>query len=875
MMKGFWKNCKGAVTVFVTLLLIPAILFSGTGVDLARIYAANSVLDDAGQLAANSILTQYDALLQDIYGVYGVMSEDPILGDMLNKYIETAVFGLKGHQDLGLGTFQLVYSEGRMPVAKASVVPGQNLGQAQILRRQIEEYMKIRAPIYIVQELLDKLENNTISADIKVIEDKNKIDSGVSELFELYKKLFDAIKLADGCEDTLRYGRFSQVNNALRDIKSQFSELKQCYEDWEDVDEEEDPNGKSDLQKKYKGILGNIQSLTQGGSVYRTWTDGHEDSEGAWVAGSWSNSISEEGLNAYISLAKMDADGFKHCFDDVVSAAQAIDSKQQDLSNQLDALENKLNSGECSDDLRDAMYNPTGSDNKSQIQRYRKLLDWKATPLSVNYKTGGYEYITTFKNMLDSIRYSSTSYSRSLTRDQLRALPTNASFNLKTTVSAEDSEANYFSKFTGVEYGIPSGFEIFSERSPEHKTFYIDLERMVSAGPGEPVSLIEGDNASGDDQEKKQRKIIESLIKLVQDAYNGLTNSPEGAEYINDSFSHNPENMSILDILKNIATAVDNDIIGVFKDPLGKLGEAGDMTLLLTYDAAMFSNYTTTKPNSIGKSDEEKKKLYKKTLSGVTMSPKVNYFYQSELEYLYEGSNDAGKNLNAVTKLLFMVRLICNYISVFSVPEITNIVTSIQSAFAWCPPLALVLGELARAAFAAAETVCDVAALRSGHNVPLLKNATTWICSPTKVTGAIESLMGDNDDTSESDSEDAESDNEYASGGDSEDGISYSTYLMFFIIAKAPIYGGMEAWANELGKRTKQLIEWNIINYKGEVNADEAAMSTRASAPEAFRLDRANTGFSVKTTLDLSMLFIPRAIAPDGIVITSEVFRGY
>ena len=43
-MRELWRNCKGAVTVMVTLLLIPAILITGTGVDLARIYSARSTL---------------------------------------------------------------------------------------------------------------------------------------------------------------------------------------------------------------------------------------------------------------------------------------------------------------------------------------------------------------------------------------------------------------------------------------------------------------------------------------------------------------------------------------------------------------------------------------------------------------------------------------------------------------------------------------------------------------------------------------------------------------------------------------------------------------------------------------------------------------
>ena len=48
------RDCRGAVTVFVTLMLVPAVLISGTGVDLARLYVARSEIQDANQLAANA-----------------------------------------------------------------------------------------------------------------------------------------------------------------------------------------------------------------------------------------------------------------------------------------------------------------------------------------------------------------------------------------------------------------------------------------------------------------------------------------------------------------------------------------------------------------------------------------------------------------------------------------------------------------------------------------------------------------------------------------------------------------------------------------------------------------------------------------------------
>ena len=125
-MKNFFRDVRGAVTVMVTLLLIPAVLVSGTAVDLARIYSARSILHDANQLAANSVLASYDALLQDLYGLYGVMAQDEQLAAMVDEYIQTAVLG-EDWKETGLGTFQLFYgsdpetggvaaAEGQLPV---------------------------------------------------------------------------------------------------------------------------------------------------------------------------------------------------------------------------------------------------------------------------------------------------------------------------------------------------------------------------------------------------------------------------------------------------------------------------------------------------------------------------------------------------------------------------------------------------------------------------------------------------------------------------------------------------------------------------------------------------------------------------------------
>jgi len=228
----------------------------------------------------------------------------------------------------------------------------------------------------------------------------------------------------------------------------------------------------------------------------------------------------------------------------------------------------------------------------------------------------------------------------------------------------------------------------------------------------------------------------------------------------------------------------------------------------------------------------------------------VNYFFQSEWEYLYSGHDNAGKNLNAVSRLIFLIRLVCNYITVFSVTEVTTIVTNIYSAFAWCPPLAIVLSELARAAFAAAESLVDLVALRSGYKVPIIKIAARkeWVCCPSGVKKAIEKLQSD----------------EGVDGTmfGSDRGLTYSHYMQVFFLTKALFYIGRERdAATELAKRTGNLIEWNMINYQSLARADEARMAEALDNGGRFRLVNMKTDFSITTTVDLRMLFLSQPFA--------------
>ncbi|MCL2226602.1 MAG: DUF5702 domain-containing protein [Oscillospiraceae bacterium] len=823
-MRRFVRDTKGAVTVFITLLLIPAMLISGTAVDLARIHTAHSTIQNANQLAANTMLTQYKALLYDIYGIMGIAEDDPILWKLLDDYIKVAVFG-EEHQDRSLGTFQIFYGS-NITLEEPYFPEDKNLRNEDVLRRQIEEYMKFRGPVLLVQELLERLTDNKIVADSRIINDKLGIDSAIADIHEKYKELHTAISAADRCTQAIggiAGGSFGFMSSVLTEIHGEFLSLATLNIAYMQA---QTPMERMHIESLYEARRQNISALTVGSR--RT------------------------GLIQAIENAKRQADNFKPRFDLVVTLARELDTMKDALRIKIDDFEQRVNNGEISEELRSAFTQAQGDPPSSLISQYRSIISWAIEPMAIVFRDGGYSYIDDIhKPMLDEVRYRNrlNESGPGLSIEELTNLPSDSRFNI-----GPMNLAMFFASIPGdnVTYRMLPGFLRFAEHPGDNAAFFAELDAMMNQPPLPPVKLYDGQpDAAGANSEKQQRNLITELLDLAHKAYNGLRNEPLGAMYINDAATPAAEDVNILDVLKLIPQAVASPVLNIMDDPLGSLANAGDYVLLLTYCSYMFSNYSTSKPESVGKTLSSLNEAdFDKNLNGVPMSPKANYFYQSELEYLYNGSDNASTNLSAVTRLLLLVRLVCNYIKVFSVPEVTAIVTSIKAAFAWAPPLAVILGELARAAFVAAESVVDVAALRSGHRVPLFKNtaAGQWICTPRGVLAAATRVISDGSVD--------------GSGFNDEKGFSYIGYMMFFFLTRAVFYTGSDGnAATELARRAGNLIEWNIVNFESGSTADEGMMAEALARPNRFELAKMKTDFSLTTAVDLRMLFLSMAFA--------------
>lgn len=872
------RECKGAVTVFVTLLLIPAVLVSGTGVDLARWYTAYSTVQDANQLAANSVLASYDALLQDLYGLFGVMKNDPEFAEMVDSYIKIAVFG-ENWVDRDMGTFQLFYGSDLIP---GDITPAadKNLANQEVLRRQIEEYAKFRAPAIIVGEILDRLDSfGKVQKDAEVIKDKMEIDDKIEEIDKLYKRIYTCIQNVNKAGER-EQSAMESVNEHIDRLKEQIRMLDDTRTDYADALLDENYEEAEDYSRKYSGIIDNIHALINGGNLSEGWVRGGYDENGDYQDGYWMQTTHRTGLNQSIGERKRELEdyisngtGADDSLTELVNLCRDADKKKDELEQMVNDLEQKLNSGQCSDELKTGMTQPSedkdGNPVKSAIDQYRDLLAYDLEPMAQAMYERDEPQIRRTIDLLDSVSYGDPDVGVVASRDFLRTLSSNSYpvdlyYQAQRSGTSIDDQVSLLNRVTPDQYSVPGTFEKFQSgafsrtKNPE---FYEMLERLYASGNG------------NDTKKDNIKKGLEKMLGSIQSQFSSfLEFEVEGARVCHNSTatddSSEETDFGVAgdwgsgDGAKTQAKkALNNNLLGSLSNAFDS---AANKILLLTYDSEMFSCYPTNRNRGEGQPAE-------KSMAGIPLGLDVNYYYQSELEYIYNGDLIyAENNLKAVTSMIFLVRFVFNYIASFTISEVNSLVNSVKASLSFTGPFAIVAGELVRLIMALGESVIDVSRLKQGQMVSLLKNNGTWRFS---ITGQLDNIADGSVGTLTSSAFSIDDDTE----DDPQPNFGYKDYLRFFLLLKD---------GNTLAQRTAKLIELNVTNKRdnfGSLGSQEARENAMASA-DLFEMKEAVTDFSITTTVNLKMLFLSmpfaqrgvNGVVPPGTVpITATGYRGY
>lgn len=238
------KDVRGAISLFLVAILLPMMVISALMVDTARYHLAKAMVSNAGDLAMNGALADYDSILKDVYGLFAMSQADDVTKNVKRYFEETLIsYGVVGEEDAGsyvqelLGyLYEYLLVEDRETAdflamtmepsdLEVTKVEGSSLAEPSILEKQIVEYMKYRGPVDFGMSFLDSLSAFTkVDAQAEVLQAQIDAQSGLEGVSQSNYALYHAIRVYDKKYDELEPGSAPPNGRHLKNYGHIFKE---------------------------------------------------------------------------------------------------------------------------------------------------------------------------------------------------------------------------------------------------------------------------------------------------------------------------------------------------------------------------------------------------------------------------------------------------------------------------------------------------------------------------------------------------------------------------------------------------------------------------------------------------------------------------
>lgn len=241
-MRKKWFNGRGAVSIFLVIVLVPMMTCSALFVDASRVKSATGLVSSAGDLTLNTVLSQYDVDLNDFYGLMASAQDmDDVLG-AAEEYFTSCI------KSQGIDTTNttkwvnsikdIFFEDGDIAdLLGADLAPDTNvtvtatsdgsLTNPALVKTQVVEFMKYRSPINGVVDLFDKFTDSS-----KELENTTKTSDLVDKKQEYYEAQGDvAEKAYEVYEKIVEYDKLGITKSDLQEIKKFLEELPDKYKE--------------------------------------------------------------------------------------------------------------------------------------------------------------------------------------------------------------------------------------------------------------------------------------------------------------------------------------------------------------------------------------------------------------------------------------------------------------------------------------------------------------------------------------------------------------------------------------------------------------------------------------------------------------------
>ena len=674
------KLIKGSISIFLIITFVANYLLAALLVDATRVHAAKTEVQAAAEIATQNILTRYDEYLYELYGLFAVTDMDQNkIASSVKDYIDQMVcLGVGEDSSLSKVMDQSVFFDVGIDKAwkpyelNLNVTAGSNvtLASNDVLKSQILDQMKFRAPVQIADSFLDFLDTvGELEDTKKAVEEKTASD----------EKLQDCLDSFEEAEEKARTLKNKVINYTLKPTEKKLSS---------DL-----PNPASTATKFVKTMenmdkrLGNINVSS---------------------ATDLDNAVNSARRDFISGLNRVSGNAQDLCgaLNSLSSTFSSLKEKFRNMINKdlVPARDAAANDSSLNSNTREAMKNAYQADiNNAQehikkIDGYISAIDKILEPLN---DLNGYSFSATSRR--NEVRATYNKLDELIESIKEEGKKEEYNYSLKEIVKKDEFSIKK-AFWQDEQYTDCAGFFEFSNRK---------LQKALNAVNGFNIGS-NTDKKVNEDVKKKEPEFDKSdedrlsdipADAVVKDKNDGVDGN--GADTLKSSYGKG-----------NASDEMDN-VFSKLTDMLSELGTDIRDNLyideyIMTYFRSYVHHYKMVKDSTVGKDGYDK-----------VISPKYGQQQYinlettaAELEYILIGSTDTSVNLAGVYGEILLWRMALNTLSVFMTPDIYRSIIEISSAAGMFAPL-VVLGLVL--VTAATQSALDTQAIMSGKEVYVVR----------------------------------------------------------------------------------------------------------------------------------------------------------
>lgn len=750
----FFKN-RGAISVFMSLILLPVLVFGCLIIDGTRVLGSKSIISGAGDLAMNGALSNYDSNLKDMYGLMGMKE---VSSSELEQYFENTL-NANTIDNSGLTGSYSNFIQLDMNSFHLTGVDNSQVCMPGVMTQQILEYAKFRAPLAFGEDLLDRLYSlSKKTKTTKAVSGQMKVAELSGDLYDMCQELKQQLEAHnEWCRQKPTYSEIQTMENQIMEDYRKVSAMLIIMDALAYGHVEADGGTTEEKVTGYLSALDNTNFNTH---------SPEDDFSSIMAALAYQQSITSADLTEMVESASSDEErerlselkteyGNKALYIDQyrtnvtnvlnqnirevyqilneyynvanysISTAETAQDTLNDIISKLDneiaqAMRdwkdsiNEMDEGEEKESLEDTYEMYEELFKKESLQDMNECLEENK-----NYFQKLEDYLSSFKFCDVVLRENSDPYYiyKNILEESASVSYRYREENYENRRLAQKSEDFFQDKYSQSNYDVVNGMAY--NNLNEHPYFQA-LEEMF-----ESTNAQQADNKM---DELNNRLNVESQglaeILDLQDAdWSGTIPSVWLSQSESESASGSMDVDGMADKNYKQMSASSREALREANGMLQRLSEVLEQGLealyIMEYAVQMFSYYTVdrdTDGSALSAEDIT-------SLSDFKFSNESTALYKSEVEYIIWGNRTAKNNVEYTVMTLFGIRFLINCIFAFTNTRMKAETTSMAS---FAGPAAPVVQVALTVALAVIESYKDIKELVNGKRVILLKDASTW-----------------------------------------------------------------------------------------------------------------------------------------------------